>query len=123
MPLTPKTYGRSNPAALLAYQTAAQLRLALGRAGFEPDYDFPTLHGDITASDEPFVTFGRCSVDVIRRFVLILQKASGSAAQGGSDGPQCPAAPGGPEAVSAGPEPVPGKPVPATGSDARPAGG
>ena len=34
MPLTPTTYGRSNPAALLAYQTAAQLRFALGRAGF-----------------------------------------------------------------------------------------
>ena len=94
MPLTPTTYGRSNPAALLAYQTAAQLRFALGRAGFEPDYDFPTLHGDITASDEPFVTLGRCSVEVIRRLVAILQKSAGAAAQAPSDSLERPEAAG-----------------------------
>jgi len=146
MPLTPKTYGRSNPAALLAYQTAAQLRFALGRAGFEPDYDFPTLHGDITASDEPFVTFGRCSVEVIRRLVVILQKSAGTvgatctagtATQGASDGLERPAttgvtgregtAPGAAEAelggAEPGPETGPGKRGPVTGSGEQPAGG
>jgi hypothetical protein len=130
MPLTPKTYGRSNPAALLAYQTAAQLRFALGRAGFEPDDDFPTLHGDITASDEPFVTLGRCSVEVIRRLVAILQTSAGAAGavgtaelvgtadaatQGASDGLKRRAAPGVPELAHGAPEPTA---APASANDA-----
>jgi hypothetical protein len=150
MPLTPRTYGRSNPAALLAYQTAAQLRFALGRAGFEPDYDFPTLHGDITASDEPFVTLGRCSVDVIRRLVAILQKSAGAAeatasvstagsvgtaesvstpgaaTQGASDDLEYPAVAamtGKDETAPGGPETGPGKAEPVTGSGAPPTGG
>lgn len=67
------SYGRTSPAALLAYQTAAQLRAALGRLGFEPDYDFPALHGDTTVSEEPFVTFGRCNIDVVQRLIHLLQ--------------------------------------------------
>ena len=80
MPMKPRAYGHTSPSALLAYQTAAQLRIALGRAGFEPDYDFPTMHGDTTVSDEPFVTFGRCTVDVVQRLLVILHAAARSAA-------------------------------------------
>ena len=89
MPLNQRSYGRTSPAALLAYQTAAQLRAALSTLGFEPDYDFPALHGDTTVSEEPFVTFGRCNIEVVQRLIQLLQSR-----------PQQCAALGGPEAAT-----------------------
>ena len=87
MPLNQRSYGRTSPAALLAYQTAAQLRVALGKLGFDPDYDFPALHGDTTVSEEPFVTFGRCNIDVVQRLIALLQAHSRPCTASGAPDP------------------------------------
>jgi hypothetical protein len=74
---------------LLAYQAAADLRAVLIRAGFEPRRDFPNLRGDITASDEPFVTLGRFSLPVVGRLtpLLLAQAESACAAQASNTHP------------------------------------
>jgi len=66
------TYGSVSTAASLAHRTAAHLREALSAAGFDVDRDFPALHGDTTASDEPFITLGRFRPATADRFAALL---------------------------------------------------
>lgn len=82
-----RTYNTTTHSTLLAYQAAADLRAALVRAGFEPRRDFPTLRGDITASDEPFVTFGRISLPAVWQLTMLLltQAESESESESGSE--------------------------------------
>jgi hypothetical protein len=56
---SPAPYGTVSPAAERARMLADRMRTALAEAGFVVERDFPSLHGDITVSDEPFVTLGR----------------------------------------------------------------
>lgn len=52
-------YGTVTPAAARARQLAERMRASLAAAGFEVDRDFPSLRGDTTVADEPFLTLGR----------------------------------------------------------------
>jgi hypothetical protein len=57
-------YSTVGAASSVAYRAAARLRAALAAAGFEVDEDFPSLRGDTTTSDEPFVALGRLRPEV-----------------------------------------------------------
>jgi hypothetical protein len=62
---SPAPYGTVSPAAERARKLAERMRTALTEAGFVVERDFPSLHGDITVSDEPFVTLGRLTPAVV----------------------------------------------------------
>lgn len=67
LPGTPEpvfAYSAVGAASSVAYRAAARLRAALTAAGFDVDCDFPSLRGDTTTSDEPFVALGRLRAEV-----------------------------------------------------------
>lgn len=65
-------YGTITPAAVRARQLAERMRASLAAAGFEVERDFPSLRGDITVSDEPFLTLGRLTPAVTEHLVAAL---------------------------------------------------
>jgi hypothetical protein len=71
----PAPYGTVTPAAERARQLADRLRESLAAAGFEVERDFPSLRGDITVSNEPFLTLGRLRPDVSEHLVAALANA------------------------------------------------
>lgn len=61
---TPAPYGTVTAAAERARLLAERMRASLTAAGFDVNRDFPSLRGDTTVSDEPFLTLGRLSPSV-----------------------------------------------------------
>lgn len=77
VPVTPAAataapYGTVTPAAARARQLAERMRASLAAAGFEVERDFPSLRGDITVSNEPFLTLGRLTPAVTEHLVAAL---------------------------------------------------
>jgi hypothetical protein len=75
----PGAYGSVHPAQERAGRLAERMRESLAAAGFDVDRDFPRLRGDMTVSNEPFLTFGRLSPDVGDRLAAVLAGASPAA--------------------------------------------
>lgn len=71
---TPAPYGTVTPAAERARQLADSLRESLTAAGFEVERDFPSLRGDVTVSNEPFLTLGRLRPDVSEHLAAVLTR-------------------------------------------------
>jgi hypothetical protein len=68
----PGAYGCVPPAQERAWGLAERMRESLAAAGFDVDRDFPRLRGDVTVSNEPFLTLGRLSPDVGERLAELL---------------------------------------------------
>ncbi|HEX4788966.1 MAG TPA: hypothetical protein VH372_10930 [Actinospica sp.] len=73
---SPAPYGTVSPAAESARILAERMRAALTAAGFVIERDFPSLRGDITLSDEPFVTLGRLTPAVVEVLAAALVECS-----------------------------------------------
>ena len=83
---SPGAYGFVHPAQERAWRLAERMRDSLAAAGFDVERDFPRMRGDITASNEPFLTFGRVSPDVGERLADLLGQAFGHTALPGTLG-------------------------------------
>jgi len=69
---TSAPYGTVTDSTERARRLAERMRASLAAAGFEVERDFPSLRGDTTASDEPFLTLGRLTPDVTEHLAAVL---------------------------------------------------
>jgi hypothetical protein len=69
---TPAPYGTVTDSTERARRLAERMRASLTAAGFEVERDFPSLRGDTTVCDEPFLTLGRLTPDVTEHLAAAL---------------------------------------------------